>query len=581
MPSRTITEAPHRVAVIADAHLHDINSDYDFEGLNLSGDQLTLRSWTDTRRSSRVFNESKAALIYTLQDIVNRGIKYVVLLGDYSDDGQIESIDRVKQLLHSYSQQFGLRFFAVNGNHDAVALHGKQQSTRFVLDTERTVLVTSDPKVAAFEPDSAVLTHKMSCEGVASSVGKMSEYGLCNSQDFIHWETPFGLDDCVNSRQYSATSNDGETTHELVDASYLVEPEDGLWLMMIDANVFEPRNGGVNPAKKKAFIDSSEAGWNAVLRQRPHLLRWINDVTVRAKNTSKTLLVFSHYPIIDPFGGTADLAFDLFGNYDMHRRRPDQAVANSLLDAGVNTHFAGHLHIHSVSQFAHNNLTLIDHVVPSLVAYPPGYKIIDASAHKLDTTLVSIGNMELDTRLINHYAQEQTLRGVADKATLVASNYGEFLYHRMRLRAIHHYLPKDWPDDITRAVADTSLADLLILLNATQDSNPHMAKLHKAKRRDSSLKKHPLPVDPSISEDDLAGCAMTTLIADWYCLRHAGSNAYQHITPANLALYRALCETFKEQNNSWPQKLDPSHYFFLNFIKLFEGALQRADHPVC
>ena len=40
----------------------------------------------------------------------------------------------------------------------------------------------------------------------------------------------------------------GKTVISLVDASYLVEPEAGLWLLMIDANVFEPRDGHSNEA---------------------------------------------------------------------------------------------------------------------------------------------------------------------------------------------------------------------------------------------------------------------------------------------------------------------------------------------
>ena len=87
------------VAVIADAHLHDIDSDYDGASITIDGRRVTLRSWADTRRSSRVFNESHTALVGALTDIVNRDIKHVVLLGDYADDGQIEAIERLVTIL--------------------------------------------------------------------------------------------------------------------------------------------------------------------------------------------------------------------------------------------------------------------------------------------------------------------------------------------------------------------------------------------------------------------------------------------------------------------------------------------------
>lgn len=61
-----MTELP-TIAVIADAHFHDIYSDYGCTGITIDGKQLTLRSWQDTRKSPRVFNESGNALRQTLK----------------------------------------------------------------------------------------------------------------------------------------------------------------------------------------------------------------------------------------------------------------------------------------------------------------------------------------------------------------------------------------------------------------------------------------------------------------------------------------------------------------------------------
>ena len=152
-------------AVIADAHLHDIDSDYEFDGLQAGGRRMTLRSWHDTRRSSRVFNESKAALETALNDIVEKGIRHVVLLGDYTDDGQIESTERLIKILQYYRCRFKLAFYALPGNHDCFGPQGKHQSTRFTRSPGETVLVTSSPEVAATELESAVLTQKMYCQG--------------------------------------------------------------------------------------------------------------------------------------------------------------------------------------------------------------------------------------------------------------------------------------------------------------------------------------------------------------------------------------------------------------------------------
>ncbi len=75
-----------KVAVVADVHLHDLFGGYGM--LEDGSGDLALRTLADTMASTRVFNESHAAFLAVLDDIVRRGIRDVVLLGDYSDDGQ-------------------------------------------------------------------------------------------------------------------------------------------------------------------------------------------------------------------------------------------------------------------------------------------------------------------------------------------------------------------------------------------------------------------------------------------------------------------------------------------------------------
>ncbi len=48
-----------------------------------------MRTFEGTIASTRVFNESRAALLAILDDIVRHGNRDVVLIGDYSDDGQL------------------------------------------------------------------------------------------------------------------------------------------------------------------------------------------------------------------------------------------------------------------------------------------------------------------------------------------------------------------------------------------------------------------------------------------------------------------------------------------------------------
>ncbi|MFK4771573.1 MULTISPECIES: hypothetical protein [Rhizobium/Agrobacterium group] len=89
-----------QIGVVADVHLHDLYGGYGWieEG---SGD-IALRTFEDTIASTRVFNESHAAFLAVLEDIVRRGIRDVVLLGVYSDDGQPGAVTALKRILSSY-----------------------------------------------------------------------------------------------------------------------------------------------------------------------------------------------------------------------------------------------------------------------------------------------------------------------------------------------------------------------------------------------------------------------------------------------------------------------------------------------
>jgi len=328
-----------RLAIIADAHFHDPRGDFGGAGVDEDGERLVLRSWRDTRAGIRAVNESAAALTAALDRIVGLGIRHVVLAGDYSDDGQAETVRRLAALLHRWQDRHGLRFYAIPGNHDVYAAHGKHVSMRVVTGPGQTDLLTSDPS------QNGTVTPSMRCLGQPAGLEPMAAFGLFRQADHLHWESPFGPDDAPGARMYDAVAADGSVTHRLMDASYLVEPEPGLWLLMLDANVFEPRPGRTDPSRKSAFLDPSEAGWNALLRVKPHLLRWIADVTTRAAAQGKVLVTVSHYPVIDPFLPASGAEVALTPASSLARRTPGPQVAQALIAAGLRWHAGGHLHV--------------------------------------------------------------------------------------------------------------------------------------------------------------------------------------------------------------------------------------------
>ena len=399
------------IAVIADAHFHDLYGDYDFAGIDVGGRRMTARRLTDTVRSTRVFNESYQALRAALDEVVARGIGLVVLLGDYSDDGQVATLGALRELLDGYRRDHGLVFIATPGNHDIFGPNGRHHAKRLLNPDGTYTIVASDGEFVDDDADGMVVTGKMYCPGYPGGLQMLPDIGFFRRRDDLHWETPFGMNDDPAARLYAVRSADGRNEYRLMDASYLVEPVAGLWFLMIDANVFEPRNGEFANGDAGAFVDSTNAGWNALLRHKHFILDWAKDVAARAKREGKQLLAFSHYPMLDMFNGTAEDELALFGRTSSIERTPSEAVASAAIDAGLHIHFSGHLHVNDTAMVRSNNGWLVNIGVPSLVAFPPAFKVIVPDGSKLLVETVSLDHLPIDSAINGQYRIEINLTG--------------------------------------------------------------------------------------------------------------------------------------------------------------------------
>lgn len=419
------------VAILADVHFHDTTADFG-TGLAFGAGRRSLRGWPDAAMGARAVNESAAALEAALAIIRARGIRHVVLLGDYTDDGQVETTARLAALLHAQS---GLRFYAIPGNHDIYGPHGKHISTRLAVAPGETVAVSSDPAADVLHAPG------MFCAGQPQGLAPMAAFGLFRQPWYLHWESPFGPSDAPEARLFESRSEDGSAGHTLFDASYLVEPKAGLWLLMLDANVFRPRDGITDPGLKRAFMDPSTAGWNAVLRWKPFLLDWIADVHRRAAEQGKQLLVFSHYPVADPFqdDGTERV---LFGDSDVAQRTPVPEVAARLAAVGVRQHFGGHIHANSVTQAY--GLTYFS--VPSTIAFPPGFAIADEG----DVEVISLADVPVPGDLLDFYRAS----GGDPEPRL-----GPFLWQQIRARTLAHHLPRLFPQGLPEGITPDLVAN--------------------------------------------------------------------------------------------------------------------------
>lgn len=548
------------IAVIADAHFHDVEGDFDFPGMTIDGQRMMIRSWAETRQSTRVFNESAKALSVALDEVRDRGIRHVVLLGDYTDDGQRQTTASLRRILDRHASEHGTAFYALPGNHDIFGPTGRNHTKEFLDQDGAGVWVTSDPASTA---KGAIVTPRMYCEGYPSGLGPMAAYGYFRKPDYLHWETPFGISDAVESRRYEVASPDGKNRYALMDASYLVEPQPGIWLLMIDANVFEPRDGAFEGGEETAFVDSTAAGWNAMLRLKPFIVSWIADVCARAKVEGKTVLAFSHYPALDPFDGATGAERVLFGQTNIARRKPREAVTDALLGAGLAVHFSGHLHVEGVTRRGDGGRQLTNVAVPSLVAYPPAFKIIQPTRAGIIVDTVELQAAAVDPRLAQAYRRETGRLGEADDVAFDAGDYGAFLRAHKQALVHHRYFVKEWPQEVVDRVSGSTLYDVC-------------AELLDADMLEAEL--HALAKVSGIPTEEVTALRMIDIITDWYCLRQAAHLALPAIALERLRLYHALADRFgREPEEGW----DGSVAGFLSiFLGAFSAFLDRAETGV-
>jgi 3',5'-cyclic AMP phosphodiesterase CpdA len=506
-----------RLAILADPHFHDI--DFDPEGAGRP--HSALRTLADSTESTRVFNESGAALRAALDDIVARGIALVVIVGDLTDDGQVFNWRAVNALLDVYRAR-GLRFFATPGNHDLFAMSGRHHAKRFLRPDGNSLLVASDPAVGA-----DIVTEEMFCPGYSDALPLMRDLGYAPDAADLHWETPFGSDPHWASRIYEAMSPDGGTVAPMVDASYLVEPVDGLWLLSLDANVYRPNDRADVAAGAPRIRDCTDIGWNATLAAKPHLVAWIADVARRARALGKMLIPFSHYPVVDPLNGSGADEQRLLGDTGFVRRMPQPMVAAALGQTGIGVHFSGHWHINNTASHRDAGGHVVNIAVPSLVAFPAAFKIATVTPDNMSIETMPLRHFPGYDAAFSGYAAEGRRTGLDATPMLAGPDYGAFLDAHLHALVRHRYLPQEWPADLARLVPRLSISDL------------HGLAQREAIDVGMFEPSAPLSADQA---------SLLDLVVDWYAIRKGSDLA--EVTPQRLASYRAMIHAY--QSRQWP-----------------------------
>ena len=539
-----------QVAFLADIHLQDVYGDFkseEFKGVwnEKAGAFATIRTMESQLNSTRLFNENYFALRQALEEIKEKKIKLVVLPGDYTDDGQPMNVLALKAILEEYAQGAGMRFFITTGNHDPVSPFGSPDGkSDFLGESGKQQAVYSErspnlPNESAISPQLANWGYFQICE-------ELKNFGFSPGPQDIFWSHPFldfdyeGYDfekvfkaSAIQERLFP----DPKTGLMLPDASYLVEPVDGLWLLAIDGNVYNYTGDLQNPNPQS--WNGSSTGFNLAAEAKKHQLEWIAKISQEAEKRGKTLISFSHYPLLDFHDGASEHMKKLFGSGKFQLTRvPDPMISERYANAGIRIHFAGHMHINDTGIFAKDSAaTLVNIQVPSLAAFPPAYKIMNLESDqimKVQTHLLQkVDRFDefFDLYRMEHQWLSQTNRTSLWNSTILgATDYLDFnqkhLQELIRLR----FLESDWPTDLGLLVSGISSSQLENWLDSPQSVRSELVEIFLQSIRASVQKGE--------------------VMQDFYLIKNGGDLGISQIPDSRMDLYRSLNRRNLKQEGS-------------------------------
>lgn len=568
---REFTPKSTQVAFLSDVHLLDIYgtfSDSDYKGvLNPYDGKYTLaRTMKSQLQSTRLFNENYFAFIAALDDVAKRNIKTVLLPGDFSDDGQPINIRGLKKILNEYSNKYGIHFIITTGNHDvAKPFLTDSGKTDFLGEGGKNQVIMSKAGMYVSKSSDelpAVITKDIGTMGYAEVLEELGYFGFFPKKTDLYWETPFTP---YNPDNYSFEKALEQSTIEkrtyaippynsqIPDLSYLVEAQKDVWFLAIDGNVYVPKEEAKEHPKNPLNYNSANIGYNQVLTHKKDLIAWVTKVVQEAKKRGKTLVAFSHYPMIEFNDGASAMMKALFGEDKMQLHRvPSEEVAQIFAEAGVQLHFAGHMHINDTGIRKYKNgKGLVNIQIPSLAAYIPGYKILTIqSKNKMQISTVAIDSVPGFKTLFPLYEQEYAYLkstgnpDIWDKGILEAKNYHEFTNWHLKELVRTRFLKKDWPEDFKDFLLKSTAKDLYAFADISH-SNQQKFK------------------DKSWTGFDL--------IFDFYRLYSADELALKDIGEERIRQYKIIIDSYsnhyKKQTN--PTKLETSFYEFCSIFKSF------------
>jgi len=599
---RTVSIEDLQIAVIADVHLQDVYGqlkDSDYRGLRnpKNGKYALIRTMGSQLRSTRIFNENYFAFLAVLDDVAKRNVKYVLLPGDFSDDGQPLHIRGLKRILDHYSRQYGISFYLITGNHDVVQPYDHNDGKIDFLGKNgkpQPIMSRSDLYISDTDKEHAtVITSDIKNLGYVGITELLGDFGFFPQKDDFYWASPFS-DYTYASYEFKKAKRSSTLEKRsyliplngisLPDVSYLVEPIEGLWILALDANTYLKKETPKNNTEAPFNYANSGKGHDNLLYVKNYLSEWVGKVTREAEKLDKTLIAFSHYPMVD-FTNDANKHIDnlLVGSKMQLKRVPDENVARMFADAGLKIHFGGHMHMNDTGiRTTSGGNTLVNIQVPSLAAYKPAYKLISINGNGMaEVNSIVVDSVPDFDQFFPLYEQEHDyLRSIGSKDIwnrdiLSSKNYNEFINWHLKELVRLRFMKSDWPSDFADFLMNISGDDLLVLsqLNKDESFEKVLKNLQENNQLASAYRKesHQRLLEKGIDPGQYAKWSGFDLLFDLYRLRSADELAYTDIGEDSLGQYAFLISSYLNGKhlNLKDDSIQRRLYEFMNILQKF------------
>ncbi|MDR4955231.1 metallophosphoesterase [Chryseobacterium sp. ES2] len=537
-----------RIAFLSDVHFQDLYgsfSDNYFKGIinPKTGKPTILRTMDSQLHSTRIFNENYFAFLKALDDIVEKGIKIVAMPGDFSDDGQAYNLRGLHRILQQYHERYGIDFYLTTGNHDPVGPFRKDGGKDDFLGQNGKPLGIYSKESISKSTDK-VITKDIAESGYLEILNELKDFGFSPKEEDLFWSTPFDDNSFKNysykkglqSAEYSKRMYEVTEGFSVPDLSYVVESVKDVWLVAIDGNTYIPKNINERHENVSNYKGAS-IGYNNVLTNKQHLIQWVKKLAAEAKKNNKTLIAFTHYPMIDFNDGATLKIKGLLGEKKWQLERvPQEEVAKVFADAGLQIHFAGHMHINDTGIRKAGDNILVNVQVPSLAAYLPAYKILTIqSPEKMEVQTVVLNEVPRFDELFPLYEKEyEALQNNTDKIIwnkdiLKTKSYHDFMLFHLNELIRLRMIPDDWPKEFIEKTKNLNGEDLLLLI---QNKNQLKEK--------------------AIRSEDFKKWSFDDLLLDVYKFQSADELAKKDIPEERLKQYEILEKLYKENNSKKP-----------------------------